>query len=174
MTTTLKLVPYSPLGTADITLVTQKSVTLTSRAQAPYPPGNVKINGVAFPTTTTGDLVFTWNHRWRFGPNIVKQDAGDVVAVPEGTYEVKYYIGATLIRTYSAGNIDTFSFSSAQRQTDDPDLTKLTTFVITPINGALRGTPRSLTVHMTGILGGTYLSTGRYEFTLTSVGGLFV
>jgi hypothetical protein len=148
MTTTIKLVPNAAAGDADITLITAVSVTLAGRAAAPYPPGNVQINGAAFPSTTTGDAVLTWNHRYRLGPFIIAQDAGDVAGGPEGNYTIEVAIDGVLISTAAGVTGNTWTYAYSQRVIDNPDLTKLTTLTITPVNGLLSGTPRSLTFLM--------------------------
>jgi hypothetical protein len=148
MTTSIKLVPQTGSGEADITLITAVTVTPAGRAAAPYPPGNVKINGTAYPTSTSGDAVMTWNHRFRLGPYIVAQDAGDVPGGPEGTYTVDTLIDGILISTATLLTGNSFTYAYAQRVIDNPDLTKLTTLRITPVNGAFSGTPRSMTFLM--------------------------
>lgn len=49
----------------DISAASELSLTFDQRMIRPYPPGNVKIGGVAYPTTVTGTFTVTWNHRNR-------------------------------------------------------------------------------------------------------------
>lgn len=125
-----------------------RDTTRALRLLQPYPPGNVKVNGAAFPSKTIGDVTMTWNHRYRLGPLMVAQDAGDVEGGPEGDYTIAIYVNSVLIRTVTGITGKTFTYTYAQRVIDDPDSAHLTTITITPVNGTLSGTPRSLTFLM--------------------------
>ena len=122
--------------------------SLAQRALQPYPPGNVKVNGIAFPSTTSGDVSMTWNHRYRLGPLMVAQDAGDVEGGPEGDYTIAIYVNSVLIRRVTGITGKIFTYTYAQRVSDDPDSAHLTTITITPVNGKRSGTARSLTFLM--------------------------
>jgi hypothetical protein len=63
----VKLQPRNNSGTAHWLLRLRCRSRSTARAISPYPPGNVKINGVAYPETDLGGapLVVTWSHRDR-------------------------------------------------------------------------------------------------------------
>jgi hypothetical protein len=148
MTTNLKLLPYTQQGEVPIASVSNVAVTFIARATLPYPPGNVKVNGVAFPSTTSGDAVITWNHRYRLGPFIVAQDAGDVAGGPEGNYTIVIVINGVTIRTVTAITGKTYTYTRAQRLIDNSNASLPTSITITPVNGALSGTPRTLTFVM--------------------------
>lgn len=49
-----KLLPHTKQGSLDPALATTISLTLAQRQWRPYPPGNLQINGVAYPATVTG------------------------------------------------------------------------------------------------------------------------
>lgn len=147
-TTNVKLAPYTLSGEYDKTLETAVGVVLAGRAALPYPPGNVKINGVAFPSTTTGDVTMTWNHRLRTGPFVVAQDAGDVPLGPEGTYTVTVSVNGVLKSTTTGITGKTFTYTYAQRVIDDSNSAHVTTLTITPVNGTLVGVARSLSFVM--------------------------
>lgn len=148
MTTNVKLAPYTLSAEYPIASESDVAVTLASRALQPYPPGNVLVNGSAFPSTTSGDVTLTWNHRYRLGPFVVAQNAGDVAGGPEGNYSVAISINGVLIRTVTGITGKTFAYTHAQRVIDDSNSAHLTTLVLTPVNGTLSGTPRSLTFLM--------------------------
>lgn len=148
MSVNIKLAPYTLTGEIDPATETPVSVTLAGRAAQPYPPGNVKLNGVAFPATTSGDVTMTWNHRNRLGPFIVAQDAGDVAGGPEGNYTVDILINAVLIRTVTGITAKTFTYTRAQRLIDNSNASLPTSLRLTPVNGAISGTPRTLTFVM--------------------------
>ena len=148
MSTHVKLAPYTPAGEFDITSLTAATVTLAGRAAAPYPPGNVKLNGAAFPSTTTGDVVISWNHRYRLGLFIVAQDAGDVAGGPEGNYTLVIKVNGVTKHTVTGITGNSYTYTHAQRVTDDGNSAHLVTVTITPVSGALSGIPRSLTFLM--------------------------
>lgn len=100
-----KILPTTGLGTLDLADAPEDSLTFTSRAFRPYPPGNVKIGGVAYPATIAGaaQLALTWAHRDR-----LQQTGGDLVDTTEGnigpeagtTYTLRLYGETdTLLRT---------------------------------------------------------------------------
>lgn len=148
MAVNVKLAPFSLSGEYDITLLTPVSVTYAGRAVQPYPPGNVKVNGTAFPSTTSGDAVLTWNHRYRLGPFIVAQDAGDVAGGPEGNYSIVIVINGITIRTVTGITGKTFTYTRAQRLIDNSNAALPTSITIIPVNGTVSGTPRTLTFVM--------------------------
>lgn len=148
MSVNIKLVPHSATDEADIAMITPVSVTLAQRASKPYPPGNVKINGVAFPTSTTGDAVITWAHRYRLGPFIVAQDAGNVSGGPEGTYTIEIRVNNVLVHTVTGLTGTTYTYTYAQRVIDDANPAHLTSIKIFPVNNSLSGTARTLTFLM--------------------------
>jgi hypothetical protein len=148
MSTNVKLAPYSLAGEIDPSTLSPVSVSFVSRAAAPYPPGNVKINGVAFPSTTTGDAVISWNHRYRLGPYIVAQDAGDVAGGPEGTYTITIKVNNVLKHTVTGITGNSYTYTHAQRVTDDSNAAHTTTITITPVSGGISGTARSLSFVM--------------------------
>jgi hypothetical protein len=148
MTTNVKLAPYTLSAEYPITSESDVAVTLAQRASQPYPPGNVLVNSAAFPSTTTGDVTVTWNHRYRLGPFVVAQNAGDIAGGPEGNYTIAIYVNSVLIRTVTGITGKTYTYTYAQRVIDDSNSAHLTTIVLTPVNGTLSGTPRSLTFLM--------------------------
>jgi hypothetical protein len=148
MAVNIKLAPYSPVGEVAISGITLVAVTYAGRAKQPYPPGNVKVNGAAFPSTTSGDAVITWNHRYRLGPFIVAQDAADVAGGPEGNYTLAILINSVLIRTVTGITGKTYTYTRAQRLIDNSNAALATSITITPVNGAVSGTPRTLTFVM--------------------------
>lgn len=148
MAVNIKLAPYTLTGEVAYSGLTPVSVSYAGRAQEPYPPGNVKVNGAAFPSTTAGDAVITWNHRYRLGPFIVAQDAADVAGGPEGNYTLAIVINSVLIRTVTGITGKTYTYTRAQRLIDNANAALPTSITITPVNGAFSGTPRTLTFVM--------------------------
>lgn len=84
---------------------TAESITLDYRAIRPYPPGNVKVNGTAYPSYIgeTAELQITWSHRDR-----LQQTSGELYDTTYGnigpeagvTYTLRIYgEDDTLLRT---------------------------------------------------------------------------
>ena len=123
------------------------SIALSERARKPYPAGNVRVNGQYFPTSTTGDVTLAWSIRHRAQQandgRVVAQNSGDYVASPEGTYEVRVYIGGTLARTVTGLSSGPYTYTYAMRTADNANLALLTQFRIRSVNGALSNERRT-------------------------------
>jgi hypothetical protein len=68
-TVNVKLLTNTPKAELAIGSAPQDSITMTGRMHLPYPPGNLAINTVTFPSVslvTVDDLVLTWASRNRF------------------------------------------------------------------------------------------------------------
>ena len=149
LTLKVKVLPRNSRGILPIGAATEMQITTASRAWAPYPPGNVKLNNLAYaswPSTTTGDVTLSWNHRNRVtqGSNtaLVRQDTAGSYT-PEGTVTVRVYVNGVLKRTWSGLTGNSQVYTLAQRTADDSDLSKTVAFRITPVNGSLSGTVRT-------------------------------
>lgn len=147
---TLK-VKFLPVNSRSVLpLVSAQEVTLAtaSRFLKPLPPGNLKLNGLAYaswPTTTSGDITLSWSHRNRLaqgvGQQLVAQDVAGTYSL-EGSLTVRAYVAGLLKRTWSAVTGTSQIYTLADRTADDADLTKQVCFTITPVNGNLEGTVR--------------------------------
>jgi hypothetical protein len=144
-----KLCPRNLRGVLPLTSATEMQITTASRAWAPLPPGNVKLNNLAYaswPTTTTGDVTLSWSHRNRVtqgvGSALVAQDVAGSYAI-EGTLTIKAYVDGVLKRTWLGLTGTSQVYTLAQRTADNADLSKPVYFTITPINGAYTGTIRT-------------------------------
>lgn len=74
----LKALTLTGSDVLDLNEATTHSLTLSSRAIRPYPPANVKINDVYWPTEIETDLILTWVDR-----NRIQQTGGSIL----GWYE---------------------------------------------------------------------------------------
>lgn len=91
-TVDMRLVTATASGELDPGYATPVSHTITTRSLRPIPPGNVKINGEAFPTVIEGELVVTWAHRDRLTQTeMLEQDSGDVGPEAGVTYTLRIY-----------------------------------------------------------------------------------
>jgi hypothetical protein len=142
----VKLCPFNNRGVLDLSAASAILIATASRAQKPYPPGNVKLNGTPWPTTIAGgfDLVVTWAHRHRVQQfvdlKVVAQDAGNYVATPEGDYTVEIRVGGVLKRTASAIAGTTYTWLAADQATDGAVFGAAISIRVIPKNGALVGT----------------------------------
>lgn len=96
-----KLLTVAGDGTLDINLAPTTSITLNQRQARPYPPGNLKINGVAYPPTVTADVVLTWSHRDRLlqADQLIDTTQGNIGPEPGVTYTVRTYLDDVLQST---------------------------------------------------------------------------
>ncbi|MOA31173.1 hypothetical protein D3C78_1523160 [compost metagenome] len=65
MTLQARLLTNTSIGQLDPALAATDSLVLQGRQGRPYPPGNVLLNGSAYPTSVTGDVELSWAHRDR-------------------------------------------------------------------------------------------------------------
>ena len=118
----VKLLTRTTSDQLDATLAPIDYLTIGGRQGRPYPPGDVRMNGVPFgtiPLSETGSIVITWTHRDRVieGNTLLEHGAASTGPEPGTTYTVRAYgsDGTTLLRTatgitgtiwtYSSGNI---------------------------------------------------------------------
>jgi len=97
-----KLRAQNALALESLSAVSEISVVLNSRAQRPYAPTAVKVNGASYPVLIGGALAISWSHRNRLG-SWIYDDAG-ATASPEATttYNLRLYDNNNVLRkTYS-------------------------------------------------------------------------
>jgi hypothetical protein len=119
----VKMVPRTGLGPVPIADIDADSIELANRASRPYPPGNVALNGEAYPAAAlTGDLVITWSHRDRTQQTayLVAQSETDIGPEPGTTYTVTIYDADTdtQLRQWTALETTTQTYTQTQRETD--------------------------------------------------------
>jgi hypothetical protein len=144
-TVAAKLLPYSVRSQLDITAAPRITVATASRASKPLPPGKVRLNGTAWPTSLVAgvDVVVTWAHRHRLDQAtaglVVSQDADDQAAAPEGNYTVQVLVGGALKRTVTAITGATWTWTAAMQTTDGATAGAAVTIRLIPVNGSLTG-----------------------------------
>jgi hypothetical protein len=119
----VKMVPRTGLGPVPIADIDADSIEIANRASRPYPPGNVALNGDAYPTAAlAGDLVITWSHRDRTQQTayLVAQSETDIGPEPGTTYTVTIYDADTdtQLRQWTALETTTQTYTQTQRETD--------------------------------------------------------
>lgn len=164
-TVTAKLPTRGPLEILDLSLAVPLSLALTGRALKPYPPGNVKVNAISYPTTIYGDASTSWALRNRVADStagrLIRQDAASTTTTPEGTITVEVRVGGTLKRTQTLATTP-YAYTAAMRAADSTNGTLTVSIRVIPVNGALTGNYQERVFTMTGLgmvlgqyLGGT-------------------
>jgi hypothetical protein len=105
VTVNAKALPTTGKGTLSLAVAPEDSLVIARRWYRPYPPGNVKVNNVAYPTLATGDLTFTWSHRDRTTQlsYYVKQNEGSFGPEAGVTYNVKVYQATNTLVAQATG-----------------------------------------------------------------------
>jgi len=90
-----RILPSTSLGRLDLALAATDTITCSGRMMRPYPPGNVKLNGAAWPMSigAAAALVLTWAHRDRTIQTVTlnRQDEGDIGPEVGVTYTLRIY-----------------------------------------------------------------------------------
>lgn len=89
----VKVLTRTPMGLLALAGATAANITMDARAIRPYPPGRVLINGVAWPSSISGEMTIAWAHRDRTQQiaYLVDQTAGDIGPEASTTYSIKVY-----------------------------------------------------------------------------------
>lgn len=112
----LRLLPTTGLGTLPLGSAPIQSVSMARRQFRPYPPGNFRINGAAYPEAIRGDvnIAVTWAHRDRLQQTatIIDTTAGSIGPEAGTTYTVRLLRGngtVVLSETGLTGTSHTFT-----------------------------------------------------------------
>lgn len=99
----VKLSAYAGGGQTSLSAANAMNIEPDQRLYRPYPPGNVLLNGDAFPTLIIQDVDVTWAHRDRLQQLASYVDQDDASIGPEAgtTYTIRYYLESALIDTES-------------------------------------------------------------------------
>lgn len=116
-----KVLPITGKGMLAEGSASYESVTIARRAYRPYPPGNFKVNGTAYPETIGEvDTVVSWSHRDRTlqTASIIDTTASDVGPEAGTTYEIKFYDeDDNLIKTDTTAS-NTYTYTLANEIAD--------------------------------------------------------
>jgi hypothetical protein len=123
-----KLVPFNTKYSAAIADCTAIDITIAGRALTPYMPINLEANGIwdnsrfSSPNYDT-DIVLTWDHRYR-GKGAGIGIPGTVLADTdrEGYFKAEVYVADALVRTTSALENDTWTYTEAMNLSDNTSL----------------------------------------------------
>ena len=103
-TVNARLLTVTGRGTLALASAPTDSLTMSRRQNRPYPPGNLKVNGIAYPSVAQGDLAVSWAHRDRLSQtaSLIAQSAGNIGPESGVTYTLRIYgESGSLRRTYS-------------------------------------------------------------------------
>jgi hypothetical protein len=116
-TVNARLLTVTGKGTLALTSAPTDSLAMNRRQNRPYPPGNLKINGAAYPSVVKGDLAIGWSHRDRLSQTVslTVQSAGNIGPESGVTYTLRIYgESGSLRRTYSGltGTSQTYTLAN--------------------------------------------------------------
>lgn len=117
----VKMLPATGLGRLAESAAPADSYTFAGRMIRPYPPGNVKVNNVMWPTTILGQIALTWAHRDRMQQTVylVTQSEGNIGPEAGVTYTVRFYNENNSIqKTLTGLTTTTWTYLSADEATD--------------------------------------------------------
>lgn len=175
----VKVLPNSSSGRLAIAEAASQSFMFDSRAARPYPPGNFRVNGVAFGNTVAAnaDITFEWSHRDRIAQTagtLQPHTYGNIGPESGTTYNLRIYNQYDiLIRTQSVSS-DNYVYTITQEQIDngggggssqvvDPLWSK--TSLLLNFNGA-NGSPTfiDISTESATVVGDAKISTTEYKF----------
>lgn len=119
-----KILTVTPKNTLSLADAVEDLLTFDSRAYRPYPPGNFKINNVAFGDTieTDSGLTVSWAHRDRIqqtAGNIIDHLYGNIGPETDVTYSLKLYgENDDLIRSVEDYTDDEYVYSIETEKAD--------------------------------------------------------
>lgn len=102
----MKLLPTTSKGTLQLSSTTEQQLTIVGRPIKPYPPGKLRLNNLAYPSSISGtvDLTVGWTHRNRLQQTVslVDTEAGSITPEAGTTYTVELRTsGGSLLLTAS-------------------------------------------------------------------------
>lgn len=127
-----KLVPYNTKLTGVVADATAIDLTITNKVGTPYSPVNFCANDRNYAARYDDDIVLTWSARKR-GEGAGIGTPGTVLPTSghEGYFEVKVYISGSLVRTQSAIDALTWTYTEAMNISDNGSLASTVIFTIT-------------------------------------------
>lgn len=145
----VKNLPFGPRGSVSLSAATALACTMSGRNKKPYPPGNVRLNGLdcaSWPVQVDGTATLQWSNRNRVqqgvGGGLVAQDSDTSYPV-EGHIQVEVLVNGVVVLTQATTN-NIFLFTSSDLYNRATVLRGNVSFRITPINAAGSGTVRNV------------------------------
>ena len=115
-----KFVPYNLKKSGLLADATALSITIEGKARTPYIPINFAANGGAFAARYDTDCVLTWAPRYR-GRGAGIGIPGTVLAdsAHEGLFKIEVWVGGSLVRTATAIDAATWTYTAAMNTSDN-------------------------------------------------------
>ena len=137
VTVNAKLLTRTSSGLLAESAAPEDSLVMVGRAGLPYPPGNLKINGQAWPEKISGELSVSWASRDRVtqADQLLDTTAGNTGPATGITYRLRIYTGATLRRTYSGITGTSQLYSAADEAANGGPFTSLRVVLDSQLNG---------------------------------------
>lgn len=115
----VKLLPSTGKGTLVIASAPEQTLTIQARHAKPYPPGKLRVNTLAYPSSVPGDqdIVVSWVHRDRLQQTatLVDTEAGSIGPETNTEYVCRILTKAgTVIATHSGLTGTTSTFTLAE------------------------------------------------------------
>lgn len=119
----VKLLPSTTLGRLLIDDATINTYTTVGRMMRPYPPGNVRVNSLYWPSSIglVDELTVTWSHRDRTAQTVTlnRQDEGNIGPESGVTYTLRIYGETdTLLRTETGLTTTAYTYLTLDEETD--------------------------------------------------------
>lgn len=94
LTIRLKACPMTSRGVLSLDAASENTKTFAARAIRPYPPANVRINGMSFPTALAddSDITLTWDNRNRIDQTGALDDQTVGNILPEAGTTINIYV----------------------------------------------------------------------------------
>lgn len=112
----VRMLTITSQGTLPLASAPILSKTFTQRPSRPYPPANVKVNGVAYPSAILGAYTLTWAHRDRLAQqDVIVQTAASIGPETGTTYTLRLYGELdTLLRTETGLTGTSYTWSAEE------------------------------------------------------------
>ena len=124
-----KLVPYNIKYTGDLSEATAIDLSIGGRARKPYVPKNFLANGTSFASRYLDDIVLTWSPRYR-GRGAGMGTPGEVLpdSDREGYFEIEVWVSDVLMRTATAIDAATWTYTAVMNVADNGALAPIIVF----------------------------------------------
>jgi hypothetical protein len=118
-----KLIPFNDLFYGRVDSATNINLTITGRALTPYMPVNLTANDEVLSPLYTADIVLEWSPRKR-GLGAGTGIPGTILptGLHEGYFEVEIWVSDSLVRTTTAIDADTWTYTEAMNTSDNGSL----------------------------------------------------
>lgn len=117
----------------DISTATAIQHTITGRGKSPYRPNNLRCNTKVYNSAYSTDCVLTWETRVRnsgLGTFSFNNPPQNFTPEWEGYFEIEVWVGGALVRTTTAVDAKTWTYTSAMNNSDNGSLANEVTFKV--------------------------------------------